>query len=100
MLTEVMSLMLLNKNEAAEKFATLNKVDPSAKLPTPSMLRSRRHRERKQRSDKLEPFEQDSLLERPRSEKMATKEQEWDQKQIKRAKKKTFEERLQEYEAR
>jgi hypothetical protein len=64
MLTEVMSLMLLNKNDAVEQ---LDKVDANAQLPHPSTLRNRKLREKKRKV--AEPFDTDSLLERPRNEK-------------------------------
>jgi hypothetical protein len=66
------------------------------------MLRKRRHKVKKSKTKTLvlDNFETDSLLERPRSEKLSNKNQEWEQKQAKKSKKKTFEERLADYEAR
>jgi len=43
MLTEVMSLMLLNKNEQVVKYTgNLEKIDANAKLPHPSTLSNKR----------------------------------------------------------
>jgi hypothetical protein len=87
MLTEVMSLMLLNKQDAVSKYTgPLDKLDPSSKLPHPTTLKKKR----KSRAEKSE-------------EKAKTQS---DEKQIdgregnlRKAKPKSFEERLAEYEA-
>lgn len=61
MLTEVMSLMLLNKNDDVVKYASnLDKIDSDAQLPHPNMLRKKRGRKTSDKVDK----EQDGNPER------------------------------------
>lgn len=98
MLTEVMSLMLLNKNDQVVKYAgNLEKIDADAKLPHPSTLSNKRRAKKRLNADKAETESLDKTL---RSEKQASKEKSWEHKQARLSKAKSFEERLAEYEAR
>lgn len=106
MLTEVMSLMLLNKNDAVVKYTGLDKLPEGAKLPHPNALSklSKKRRLKKQRRDSLQKQAegQDEGCEEEKlsgEEKAAFKEKMWEQKHSRHHKKKSFEERLAEYES-
>lgn len=87
MLTEVMSLMLLNKNDAVVKFAGLETLPDGAKLTNPDVLSKKRRNKQRQEKSQADDCEEEKMS------KDANKES------GKPRKKKSFEERLAEYEA-